>query len=414
MDKLFQLINDKNTAFAALTLAASGYILSLLKSIPITIFSMLVTKYTKSIYVTSDNPSLFKFAESMIYDMYPSIFSNHISLEKTHFAGIDKEVSSIAPGFYHKVLWRKLTVVNISKMELNINNFNTSGADGSLRAQLFRLTISVYGLHSNEILRDFKALLDNYNSGLLFNTDKYIKICKPSEYRGPFRSYVNKKNRDNIYDEKSLDIIDKHLEKFINNKDMYNRIGDAYKTGILLHGKPGTGKSCLAKYIGSKLNAMVVPINNLGREQSMDIVSLSTVQNYMSNVKGLIVVLIEEIDKIILSPDYSDYTNRQMTINQNVVRDLLVFMDGLNTPNNMIVVATTNNKDALPEALLRKGRFDLVLEMNGITKDDAIRMCHGFGCYDHESILAEINVDSETGLYNPSELRYTLLNRIYY
>ncbi|KAF6144227.1 hypothetical protein GIB67_004900 [Kingdonia uniflora] len=44
------------------------------------------------------------------------------------------------------------------------------------------------------------------------------------------------------------------LDKFIERKDMYKRVGKAWKRGYLLYGPPGTGKSSLIAAVGNYLN----------------------------------------------------------------------------------------------------------------------------------------------------------------
>jgi vesicle-fusing ATPase len=46
----------------------------------------------------------------------------------------------------------------------------------------------------------------------------------------------------------------------------------------------------------------------------------------------------------------------------SVVNQLLANMDGVEGTNNFLVIGMTNRKDAIDEALLRPGRFEVHLE----------------------------------------------------
>ena len=50
----------------------------------------------------------------------------------------------------------------------------------------------------------------------------------------------------------TTDLIDKHLDVFMNNKDWYERVGKVRRLNILAHGAPGTGKTSLAYYLALK------------------------------------------------------------------------------------------------------------------------------------------------------------------
>ena len=410
-NNITELLGTNTAMVTAVTLAAGTYLLNMVKKVPLSLLNMVIVKLTKSVYVTSDNFLIYTMVEDAIYREYEDIFKNHISGVKNKVRGMDRSIYSIAPGVYTKIDWKTLSIINISKVELNTTNY-AAGMNGQASAQLFKLGLSTYGFGSSIVLDKFRDMIERCNKGLVYDTNKYIRVL---EFGNDFDStpvkFAVKKDRNNIYDEGVLNKIDKHIDKFLSNEKLYNKIGDTYKTGIILHGKPGTGKSCIAKYIAGKVNGTVI---NVGGSYGRKIIP--TYDNFVPN-NEMIVVLIEEIDKLITrnkSYDegyvtYGAEDKKEDDINEYVVSSLLQSMDGITTPNRCIFVATTNHIEKLPEALIRKGRFDLKVEMNGITKQDAINMCNAFGANPDE-ILGE---PDEDGLYNPSELRNDLLLHSY-
>jgi chaperone BCS1 len=58
--------------------------------------------------------------------------------------------------------------------------------------------------------------------------------------------------------------------------------------------------------------------------------------------------------------------------------DLLNAIDGINAPENFILVATTNHLGKLDPALFRKGRFDDVIEIKPLETPEIIRMVKFF------------------------------------
>lgn len=410
-NNITELLGTNTAMVTAVTLAAGTYLLNMVKKVPLSLLNMIIVKLTKSVYITSDNFLIYTMVEDAIYREYEDIFKNHISGIKNRVRGMDRSIYSIAPGVYTKIDWKTLSIINISKVELNTTNY-AAGMNGQAGAQLFKLGLSTYGFGSSTVLDKFRDMIERCNKGLVYDTNKYIRVL---EFGNDFDStpvkFAVKKDRNNIYDEGVLNKIDKHIDKFLSNEKLYNKIGDTYKTGIILHGKPGTGKSCIARYIAGKVNGTVVSVSgSYGRK------IIPTCDNFVPN-NEMIVVLIEEIDKLITrnrSYDegyvtYGAEDKKEDDINEYGVSSLLQSMDGITTPNRCIFVATTNHIEKLPEALIRKGRFDLKVEMNGITKQDAINMCNAFGANPDE-ILGE---PDENGLYNPSELRNDLLLNSY-
>jgi chaperone BCS1 len=75
--------------------------------------------------------------------------------------------------------------------------------------------------------------------------------------------------------------------------------------------------------------------------------------------------------KMITEEDTGD---KGYKLNTYILQEFLQFLDGINSPSNVIFVATTNHIDHIDPALLRKGRFDLKYEMNKISYDLAAEM----------------------------------------
>ena len=84
-------------------------------------------------------------------------------------------------------------------------------------------------------------------------------------------------------------------------------------------------------------------------------------------------------------------------------------MDSVNSPNNVVFVATTNYVDTLDSAVTRKGRFDKMIEINGISKSTAKRMCEGFNV--PEDKMKKI-LDNKPDIINPCDLQTEILENI--
>lgn len=149
-----------------------------------------------------------------------------------------------------------------------------------------------------------------------------------------------------------IEIVDflKHPKKFY-------EMGAKVPRGVLLCGKPGTGKTLIAKAIAGEADVPFISMSGSEFIEMFAGLGASRVRKLFEKAKKVApcIVFIDEIDAIgsrRTSQSGAESENNQ-TLNQ-----LLVEMDGFDTEETIIVLAATNRPEMLDTALLRPGRFD--------------------------------------------------------
>ena len=195
--------------------------------------------------------------------------------------------------------------------------------------------------------------------------------------------------------------IKKFLDNWIENESIYRNRGLLFKTGILLYGNPGTGKSSIANAIAAYLDCNIVTID-MTNFANLDIAGISTTINADSS---RYIILLDEIDVL-----FSNRDNNSKDQNEAISK-LLLLLDSVQSPDNVVFVATTNYVDRLDPALIRKGRFDKKIEIGNISYNTAVKMCRSFGIKDEgevELLLAKSKTDKNNN-FNPATLQSDIL-----
>ncbi len=159
------------------------------------------------------------------------------------------------------------------------------------------------------------------------------------------------------------------LEEFAAEKEWYQSMGISYKTGILLEGVPGSGKTSVVKALAYHLkkNLCVVSCNTLTDTSFAEL---------LANTPKDSIVLMEDFDSITSTKSRDDGLG--MTSFGITLSGLLNAIDGVFSSDGRILIATTNCADKLDEALLRPGRFDLKENIGYADEDMVIRMFKKF------------------------------------
>jgi transitional endoplasmic reticulum ATPase len=132
--------------------------------------------------------------------------------------------------------------------------------------------------------------------------------------------------------------------------------------GILLYGPPGTGKTMLAKAVATESQANFISVKGPEFLSKWVGESEKAVRETFRKARQAApsVVFLDEIDSI--APARSSGT-ADSHVTERVISQILTELDGLESLNNVIVIAATNRPDIIDAALLRPGRFDRLIEI---------------------------------------------------
>lgn len=211
------------------------------------------------------------------------------------------------------------------------------------------------------------------------------------------------------------------IDGFLKKKAIYDKFGKKFKLNILLYGNPGTGKTSIIKYIANKFKFEKVHyIDKMfaRNDDSCIIYNTKNIIEWYEKTGKPSLLIIEDIDKSVLKigGDNEENENKpkkivgmdgyirnavhgSLTGSGEVLNNLMQFLDSNTSPNGAITIITTNNKQYLPEPLIRPGRLDYMIEVGNISSEEAKKMVKFYGS----------DIEIEDHEYNPADLE----NRIF-
>jgi len=215
----------------------------------------------------------------------------------------------------------------------------------------------------------------------------------------PFLKNKEFKAEENIEtrfsDVEGIDAAKDELEEivdFLKQPERYFGSGARIPRGALLAGKPGTGKTLLARAIAGESNVPFLQCSAANFVEMFVGVGAKRVRDLFEAARENqpCIVFIDEIDAVGKQRSAGGAPSndeREQTINQ-----LLTEMDGFDNETGIVVIAATNRIDILDDALLRPGRFDRKIQV-GLPSVRGRKKILGVHARD-KKLASDVNLDS--------------------
>ncbi|MDP3011682.1 MAG: AAA family ATPase, partial [Candidatus Hydromicrobium sp.] len=144
--------------------------------------------------------------------------------------------------------------------------------------------------------------------------------------------------------------------------DVFKKANTNPPKGILLYGATGTGKTLLAKAAANECGVNFISVKGPSLvsmyvgESERAIRQIFKIARQASPA----ILFFDEVDSI--TPRRSSSSSDSHVIGR-MMSQFLTEMDGIEELKGVVVLAATNRLDLIDEAILRSGRFDLLLEL---------------------------------------------------
>uniref|UniRef100_A0A8C0I817 ATP-dependent zinc metalloprotease YME1L1 n=1 Tax=Bubo bubo TaxID=30461 RepID=A0A8C0I817_BUBBB len=264
------------------------------------------------------------------------------------FTETKSSLSSLLKGFILRK--RRIDVENLDTLmktknipEAHQDAFKTGFAEGFLKAQVF-LQKTLDSLRRSRLLSFFLFVLLRFRTSSIFDA-----AVDPIQLKNVTFEHV-----------KGVEEAKQELQEvveFLKNPHKFTVLGGKLPKGILLVGPPGTGKTLLARAVAGEADVPFYYASGSEFDEMFVGVGASRIRSLFREAKANApcVIFIDELDSVggkrIESPMHP--YSRQ-TINQ-----LLAEMDGFKPNEGVVIIGATNFPEALDNALIRPGRFDM-------------------------------------------------------
>lgn len=165
--------------------------------------------------------------------------------------------------------------------------------------------------------------------------------------------------------------------KFLQSRDLCERLGIPWRRGYLFYGPPGTGKTTLVQALATELGMSLYYLSLAAVGSRNELAEL------LDTVEAGSILLIEDIDCIAAAADRMNASpdgdksaavgSQPQRTEKITASDLLNFIDGIIASQGRLLVMTTNYPEKLDAALVRAGRIDRRWHIDYAEKPELLR-----------------------------------------
>ena len=215
-----------------------------------------------------------------------------------------------------------------------------------------------------EILKELKVTWNDFMSAM--------KDMNPSLIREIYVEVPNVRWSDIGGLDEAKQQLKEAVEWPLKYPEIYEKMGVRPPRGILLFGPPGTGKTLLAKAAATESEANFIAVRGPEILSKWVGESEKAIREIFRRARQYspVIVFFDEIDA--LTPVRGVSSDTYVT--ERVVSQLLTELDGIESLDNVIVLAATNRPDIVDPALLRPGRIEKLIYIPPPNKEERVEI----------------------------------------
>ena len=149
---------------------------------------------------------------------------------------------------------------------------------------------------------------------------------------------------------------------------LYQKAGASQTRGVLLSGKPGTGKTLLVRALATETGFSFISVDAAALFSKWVGESEKALRQVFTRAKQAApcILFFDELDSLFPRREQSlDLGGRERLTGQFIAE-----LDGMDATTDVVVIGATNRLDMVEPALLNPGRFGLVIDLKSLNKQE--------------------------------------------
>jgi chaperone BCS1 len=357
----------------AMTLYGMGIATYFFKDIPMRVLGYVKGQFMVGVRI-NNNDNLFN-AITYWLEEQERVFRCKNFAAKLNY-GTDKHTVAISVGYGNHIFFYKRRIFYLSRIEKDVNN--TTDTKESLY-------ITTYGWSPESIRRFLQDVIPqpvgDQNTHVHDFTNYWQRSAEKAK-RNLSSVVLTDSNEKKLRD---------HITQYLGDKAWYRQHKIPWRTGIALEGPPGTGKTTLALALCGEFNSHLFIAN-------LSLMSDDKLLEMFKQLPPKAIILIEDIDSYSVAtsrkrrmikkknnqkslsgatpsaPDSDDEQPDSKDFSFGSLSGLLNAIDGICSTEDRILIATTNHIERLDPALIREGRFELILKIDYLDDETGRKM----------------------------------------